>query len=79
MALINAKLASLDDARVQAVAEIVEDIAAEDGAMRQLSALELELLEQSRADFAAGRTLSLEEAEARTEAFLARRRAQRRL
>ena len=77
MALINAKLASLDDERVRAVAEIIEDIAAGDTAMRQLSARELALIEQSRADFAAERTLSLEEAEARTDAFLALRRAQR--
>ena len=35
-------------------------------------------IEQSRDDFKAGRTLTLDEAEARTDAFLAERRAARR-
>jgi hypothetical protein len=34
-------------------------------------------IERSHADFKAGRTLTLDEAEARTDAFLARRRAER--
>jgi hypothetical protein len=77
MTIITAKLASLDDERVQAVAEIVEDIAAGDGMVRQLTAAELALVEQSKADFKAGRTLSIDEARARTDAFLAQRRALR--
>ncbi len=77
MAIITAKLASLDDERVQKVAEIVEDIAAGDGMLRQLTAIELALVEQSKADFKSGRTLSIDEARARTDAFLAQRRALR--
>lgn len=77
MALITAKLASLDDERVLAVAEIIDDIAADDGSMRPLTARELALIEQSKADFKSGRTLSLDEARARTDAFLVQRRAVR--
>ena len=76
IATITAKLASLDDERLRAVAEIVDDVAA-DEAFRPLTARELELLEQSKADFAAGRTLTLAEARARTDAALAERRALR--
>lgn len=63
---INSRLASLDDARVQTVAEFVRAIAANGDAIRRLTARELGLLEQSRADFGAGRTLSVAEARART-------------
>ena len=44
---------------------------------RELTDEELALIEQSKKDFETGRTLTLEEAEARTEAFLAERRRQR--
>ena len=76
IATITAKLASLDDERLRTVAEIVDDVAA-DEAFRPLTTRELALLEQSKADFAAGRTLTLAEARARTDAALAERRALR--
>jgi hypothetical protein len=58
IARINARLPSLDDERVQAVADFVEDIAARDDAPRQLTTRELALIEQSKEDFKAGRTYS---------------------
>lgn len=58
IAHINARLAKLDNERVQAVAEMVEDIAANDAELRPLTARELELIAQSREDFRTGRTLS---------------------
>jgi len=74
IAVINAKLASLDDERVLAVAEIVDDIAADTGAdtgaVRELTARELTLLEQSKADFAAGRTYSIDEVRAHSDDFI---------
>jgi hypothetical protein len=73
IATITAKLSALDDERLQAVVEIVDDIAANE-ALRPLTARELALLDQSKADFKDGRTLSLDEARARTDAYLAERR-----
>jgi hypothetical protein len=73
IATITAKLSALDDERLQAVVEIVDDIAANE-ALRPLTARELALLDQSKADFKEGRTLSLDEARARTDAYLAERR-----
>ena len=78
IAVINAQLASLDDERVLTVAGIVADIAAVNtGTIRPLTARELALVEQSKADFAAGRTSSLEESMTYVSAELARRRATR--
>lgn len=77
IARINARLSSLDDERVLTVADIVDEIAASDDKPRQLTARELALIEQSRQDFRAGRSLTLGEARARTDAFLAQRRASR--
>lgn len=71
IAVINAKLASLDDERVKAVADIVQDIAAGDDLVRDLTARELALIEQSKEDFKQGRTYSLAEARAITDAALA--------
>ena len=76
IATLTAKLGALDDERLQAVIEIVEDISSND-MMRPLAAREIALLEQSRADFKEGRTLSLDEARARTDAYLAERRSLR--
>ena len=73
IATITAKLGALDDERLQAVVEIVDDIAANE-VLRPLTARELALLDQSKADFKEGRTLSLDEARARTDAYLAERR-----
>lgn len=75
---ITAKLASLDDERLQAVAEMIEAMDGEESVLpRELTPHELALVEQSREDFKTGRTLTLDEAEARTEAFLAERRRRR--
>ncbi len=76
IATINAKLGSLDDERLQSVAAIVNDIASEE-VLRPLTVRELALLEQSKADFKDGLTLTLAEARARTDAYLAERRALR--
>ena len=71
IAVINAKLASLDDERVLTVAEIVDDIAADTGAVRELTPRELALLEQSKVDFAAERSYSVDEVRAHSDAFIA--------
>lgn len=75
IALINAELAACDDARVLAIAEMVSGGLPEpSGLPRALTARELALIEQSKEDFKAGRTLTIEEARARTNAYLAQRR-----
>jgi hypothetical protein len=73
LALINAKLASLDDEHVMTVAEIVESIDAADELPRELTARERALVEQAKEDFRAGRSFSLDEARALTDQFLAKR------
>ncbi len=74
---ITARLATLDDAGVEAVADFVEDVATSDGLPRPLTDRELALIEQSKQDFKAGRTFSPDEARAYIDAGLARRREQR--
>jgi hypothetical protein len=71
IAIITAKLSSLDDERVMTVADIVQDMAQPDDLPRELTPRELALIEQSKEDFKAGRTYSLDEARAMTDAFLA--------
>jgi len=71
IALIRSEVDKLDDGDVLAMANIVRSMS---GPVRPLSERELGLLAQSRADFAAGRTLTHDEAKARTAAFLTRRR-----
>ena len=73
IALITAKLANLDDERVQAVAGIVQSMQDDAKPLRQLSARERALIEQSKADFSAGHTASLEESIAFADEQLARR------
>lgn len=75
IAVINAKLANLDDERVLAVAEIVDDIAADTGPVRALTAREQALLDQAKADFAAGRTYSVDEVRAHSDEFIKSLRA----
>ena len=75
IAAINAKLLSLNDERVQAVADIVDDIAADGDLPRALTARELALIEQSKEDFKAGRVVSQEEYRAEMDAFLLQRRS----
>jgi hypothetical protein len=77
IAAINAKLSSLDDDGVMAVASIVEDIAADGDLPRALTARELALIEQSKEDFKAGRTYTVAESRAYIDEALDRRREQR--
>ena len=60
IALITARLASLDDDRLQTVADIVQDYASTT-LLRPLSDREKSLLDQSRDDFAAGRTMTMDQ------------------
>lgn len=73
IATINSKLADADDETVQAVADIVESMTAP-AQVRPLSERELALLEQAKEDFRLGRTDTLEDFKARTDAMLARYR-----
>jgi hypothetical protein len=73
LAIINAKLASMDDEHVMTVAEIVKSIDATDELPRGLTANELAQVEQSKEDFKAGRSFSLDEARTLTDQFLAKR------
>jgi hypothetical protein len=74
IAVINDKLAEADEATVH---EIVDLLISTEQPIRQLTPRELELVEQSKADFAAGRTVSLDECMANVDAELARRRTAR--
>jgi hypothetical protein len=76
IARINDRLSLIDDQQLAAVADVVEAIATDD-LPRQLTDREVALIEQSKEDFRAGRTLSVAEARARTDAFLAQQRASR--
>ena len=73
LAVINAKLASLDDEHVMTVAEIVESIDAADELPRALTANERALVAQAKEDFKTGRSFSLDEARTLTDQFLAKR------
>ena len=73
IATITRKLASVDDEGVLTVAEFVRDLDAPSARpVRTLSERELALLAQSKADFAEGRTVTMEECRARTDALFAR-------
>jgi len=71
IAIITAKLPSLDVEGVLAVADIVQSIEAADDHVRELTPHELALIEQSKDDFRNGRTYTLEQARAMTDEFLA--------
>ena len=75
IAIINKKLADLDDEAVLTVADIVQDMDTASTLPRKLTARELELIEHSKADFREGRTYSIDEARARTDASLQSLRA----
>lgn len=74
-AIINAKLADLDDEAVATVADIVQEIEAASRVPRALSTRERALIEQSKDDFREGRTYSLDEARERSDAFIETLRA----
>lgn len=65
IAKISAELAHLDEDGLQDVAGYIESLQIAAMPLRQLSERELGLLAQSKADFAAGRTLTLEEVKSR--------------
>ena len=73
IAIITAKLANLDDERVQTVAGIVQSMQDDGKPFRKLSARELTLLEDSKADFSAGRSYSVEDSIAFVDQSLAQR------
>jgi hypothetical protein len=73
LAVITAKLASLDDEHVMTVAEIVQSIDAGHELPRELTDHELVLIQQAKEDFKAGRSYSLDEARALTDQVLAER------
>ena len=75
IAIINKKLADLDDEAVLTVADIVQDLDTASTLPRKLTACELEMIEQSKADFREGRTYSVDEARTRSDAFLQSLRA----
>jgi hypothetical protein len=79
IASINATLTSLDDQRVLTVADIVAEMAGgnETYPLRELTPREQALIKQSKDDFAAGRTRSVQESEAYVAAELDRRLAAR--
>jgi hypothetical protein len=72
--VITSRLASLGDEGLSSLAEHAEDLG-EAGAVRQLTERELALVEQAKADFAAGRTYTMEEARLLFDAFIAGLRA----
>ena len=72
IALISAKLESLDDERLRVVADVVVELENQASSpSRKLTSRELELIEQSKDDFRAGHTYSLAEARAISDAFIA--------
>lgn len=79
IAIINAELAACDDARLLEIAEMVSAMGGADASRlpRDLTARELALIEQSKEDFKAGRTMTLDEVSAFVDAGLAARRAAR--
>ena len=74
---INAALATLDDERLKAVADIVQGMTSDDELPRALTDEELGLIEQSKEDFKAGRSYTIEQSRAYIDAELARRRQSR--
>jgi hypothetical protein len=71
IAIINARLASLDDEEVMAVADIVQDIADMAAPALDLSDAERADIERSKEDFKAGRTYSNDQYHAEITAFMA--------
>ena len=73
---IAANLARLGEDELNTLVEVTTSWVQPTGAFK-LTDAECAAVDRSREDFKAGRTLSLDEAEARTDAFLAARRAAR--
>jgi hypothetical protein len=78
IAVITKRLASASDETVQTIAGILDaDLSPASDLPRALTPRELALIEQSKADFAEGRTYSPDEAHAYLDARMAERRAAR--
>ena len=76
IAIIEKALPVADDATLAAAAELLQSAQSDESVLpRALTARELDLIEQSKADFAAGRTYSIDEARAQSDAFLGTLRA----
>jgi hypothetical protein len=71
------ELSKLSHDSVLTVADVIRDLKIGQTASRPLTARELDLVAQSKTDFAEGRTFSAEEAFARIDVGLAARRAAR--
>jgi len=71
IAIITAKLASLDDERVMTVADIVQDMAAPTAPALDLTYAERAAIERSKEDFKAGRTYTNDQYHAEMTAFMA--------
>lgn len=71
IALITAKLALLDDERVMAVADIVQDMAQPSPVPLDLSDVEHAAIQRSKEDFKQGRTYSNDEYHAEMAMFIA--------
>jgi hypothetical protein len=71
IAIITAKLASLDDERVMTVADIVQDIAAPAAPALDLTDGERAAIERSKEDFRAGRTYTNDQYHAEMTTFMA--------
>lgn len=71
IAIITAKLASLDDERLMAVADIVQDMADPTSPTLDLTDAERAAIELSKEDFKAGRTYSSDQYHVEMAAFMA--------
>jgi hypothetical protein len=71
IAIITAKLASLDNERVMTVADIVQDMAAPTTPALDLTDAERAAIERSKEDFKAGRTYTNDQYHAEMTAFMA--------
>ena len=70
--IIESTLPTLDDEQARLLASFVQSMPTETDSVRALSARERVLLEQSKADFAAGRTLTHDELVAKLDEDLAK-------
>ena len=70
ISLITERLEALDDEGVATVADIVQSMATQSVLPRELTPHELALIEQSKEDFRAGRTFTVQEARAVTDQYL---------
>jgi hypothetical protein len=76
IAAIHEQLAAASDETIRSIAKVLESANVQDSVLpRPLTSRELALIEQSKADFAEGRSYTPEESRAYIEARLAERRS----